>query len=183
MTYCSTNILMYSFLWEFPHNPSAFWVQLNVCIMLLMFQLILSCFIKSSKSTIQFYCDHNCKCRVQLLSKSRMKHQINHSEVINGITYKIIDGNYAQGCVDFFFDVFLKDEPLQKSYGSLTERWALWLFFNRHDIFSVTFINIPSRHPNLVSNIEAVIADGVSVMAMNSNDDIIGIRLSCTETK
>ena len=42
---------------------------------------------------------------------------------------------------------------------------------------------LPLRHPNLVSNIVAVIADGVSVMAMNSNDDIIGIRLSCTETK
>ena len=140
-------------------------------------------FYKEFKKHISVLFDHNCKCRVQLLSKSRMKHQIDHSEVIDGITYKIIDENYAQRCVDFFFDVFLKDEPLQKSYGSLTERRALWLFFNRHDIFSVTFINIPSRHPNLVSNIEAVIADGVSVMAMNSNDDIIGIRLSCTETK
>ena len=55
---------------------------------------------------------------------------------------------------------------------------------NVMSIFSVTnCINLPSRHPNLVSNIEEVIDDGVSLMAMNSNNDIIGIRLSCVVTK
>ena len=79
----------------------------------------------------------------------------------------------------------------------ISERWTfdkiLWkcywevstfaLISNVMNIFSVTFINLPSRHPNLVSNIEEVIDDGVSLMAMNSNNDIIGIRLSCIVTK
>ena len=44
--------------WEFSNNLSAFWVQLNICITSFIFQLILLyfiAFIKSSKSTFQFY--------------------------------------------------------------------------------------------------------------------------------
>ena len=57
-----------------------------------------------------------------LYLSNAMRHQLDHSEVINGIDYRIIDENYAQRCVDFFFEVFLKDEPLTKSYGNVTER-------------------------------------------------------------
>ena len=39
------------------------------------------------------------------------RHEIQHGEIINGIKFTIIGEDRLQDAVDFFFDVFLKDEP------------------------------------------------------------------------
>ena len=39
-----------------------------------------------------------------------MLHQIQHSEIIDGLKYEIIHEDHQQKAVDFFFEVFLKAE-------------------------------------------------------------------------
>ena len=39
-----------------------------------------------------------------------MLHQIQHSEMIDGLKYEIIHEDHQQKAVDFFFEVFLKAE-------------------------------------------------------------------------
>ena len=70
---------------------------------------------------------------------------------------------YCDQVVDFFFDIFLKDLPTgpgKTSFGSIS--------FN--------------RHPGIVTNIENIIRDGVSLMALD-NGNLAGILLSHTITR
>ena len=91
-----------------------------------------------------------------------MKHQISHEEIIDGFKYCVINEDYAQQAVDFFFEVFLKDEPTSQSFGG-------------YDY----------RHPKILKQVEDVISDGVSLMALdtNQNDKLVGIRLAYTITR
>ena len=76
---------------------------------------------------------------------------------------KKIEYCYYQA-VDFFFDVFLKDVPTENcSFGQLS----------------------PSdRHPAMVANVENMIRDGVSLMALDcANGKLVGIRLSHSITR
>ena len=59
--------------------------------------------------------------------------------------------------IDFFFEVFLKDEPIAKH----TQGWK-------------------NRNPSVVNMVKEVISDGVSLMAIDSNGKLAGIRISFT---
>ena len=41
----------------------------------------------------------------------KFRHDIQHEEIIDGFKFAIIGEDRIQDAVDFFFDVFLKDEP------------------------------------------------------------------------
>ena len=51
-----------------------------------------------------------------------MKHEIEHCQLLNELKYTIITKEYVQQAVDFFFEVFLKDEPSTKSFGGYSYR-------------------------------------------------------------
>ena len=157
--------------------------------MWLTFQLILlwACFTKSSKSTLHSWCDHNCFSRAKSAVCSKQCNETSNRPQWSH-KWNYVQDHWWKLCPKMCW-LFLR---------SISERWTfdkiLWecywkvsafAFISNHtNIFSVTnCIIVSSRHPNLVSNIEEVIDDGVSLMAMNSNDDIIGIRLSCIVTK
>ena len=85
-----------------------------------------------------------------------------HEEIIDGFKYCVINEDYFQHAVDFFFEVFLKDEPTHKSFGG-------------YDY----------RHPKILKQVEEVISDGVSIMTLdtNQNNKLVGIRLAFTEAR
>mgnify|MGYP001401295727 CR=1 FL=1 len=92
-----------------------------------------------------------------------MKHKIVHEEtIIDGFKYCLINEAYFQASVDFFFEVFLKDEPTSQSFGGYNY-----------------------RHPLILKQVENVISDGVSLMALDTtqNDKLVGIRLAYTVTR
>ena len=92
-----------------------------------------------------------------------MKHQIVLEEtIIDGFKYCLINDAYFQASVDFFFEVFLKDEPTSQSFGGYNY-----------------------RHPLILKQVENVISDGVSLMALDTtqNDKLVGIRLAYTVTR
>ena len=81
------------------------------------------------------------------------RHNIEHEEIIDSFKFSIIGEERLQEAVDFFFDVFLKDEPA--CGGRYKE-----------------------RPPQMAKEVENLIRDGVSVMALdiNNNDKMVGIR-------
>jgi len=86
-----------------------------------------------------------------------MKHNIQHNEVINGILYKNLTEEYRLAIIDFYFDVFLKDEPTTVAAGGYT-----------------------TRDPNIIKQIEDIIDDGLSVIALDPDKDnkLIGMMIS-----
>ena len=92
----------------------------------------------------------------------KMRHQILHEEIIDGFKYCVINEDYFQHAVDFFFEVYLKDEPTRQSFGG-------------YDY----------RHPKILKEVEDVISDGVSIMTLdtNQNNKLVGIRLAYTVTR
>ena len=46
-----------------------------------------------------------------------MKHKIDHCQELNGLKYTIINQGYIQPVLNFFFEVFRKDEPINKEFG------------------------------------------------------------------
>ena len=84
---------------------------------------------------------------------------ISHNEVIDGLTHTLIGPDHLAKAVDFFFDVFLADEPATKKAGGI------------------------DRHKSVVELIESVIKDGVSIMVLDKNGKMIAIRLSFTVTR
>ena len=85
------------------------------------------------------------------------RHNIQHEEIIDGFKFSIIGEERLQEAVDFFFDVFLKDEPA--CGGRYKE-----------------------RPPQLVKEVKNLIRDGVSLMALdiNNEDKMVGIRTAAT---
>ena len=85
---------------------------------------------------------------------------ISHNEVIDGLTHTLIGPEHMAKAVDFFFDVFLVDEPATKNAGG-----------NK------------GRHTSVVELVESVVKDGVSIMVLDKNGKMIAMRLSFTVTR
>lgn len=88
-----------------------------------------------------------------------MKHQIQHKEVINGITYQTLTEEYINDVVDFYFDVFLKDEPTTVAAGGYQD-----------------------RDPNIIKQVKEIIDDGVSIIALHDTE-LVGMMVSHTVDK
>ncbi len=86
-----------------------------------------------------------------------MKHTIEHHEVIDGILYTNLTHEYIKEVIDFYFDVFLNDEPSAKSMGGVN-----------------------SRDPMMIRQLKDFIEDGLSLIAIDvsRNKKLIGIRIS-----
>lgn len=85
-----------------------------------------------------------------------MKHQVNYKVELDGITYQNLTEDYEKEIHDFYWDVFLKDEPTTVAAGGYKE-----------------------RHPNIVKQVEEIIQDGVSLIALDGHN-LIGMMLSHT---
>ena len=48
-----------------------------------------------------------------------MKHQIDFSETIDGLTYTIVTEDYFQPVLDLFFDVFVKGKKFKSTFVTL----------------------------------------------------------------
>lgn len=88
-----------------------------------------------------------------------MKHKIEHKEIINGITYQTLTEEYIDEVVDFYFDVFLKDEPTTIAAGGY------------HD-----------RDANIIKQVGEIIDDGVSIIALHGTE-LVGMMVSHTVSK
>ena len=91
-----------------------------------------------------------------------MKHQIDHKEMIDGLIYTVVTEKYFEPVQNLFWDFFMKDEPIHKSFGGYPER------IKQIEDLVTGFLN-----------------DGVSLMVIDpsKNNKVVGIRISYTLTK
>lgn len=97
-----------------------------------------------------------------MLCLQKMKHQIDYSETIDGLEYTIVTEDYFKPVLDLFFDVFVKDEPIQKSIGTY-----------------------PRRHQKVQDMVLDILKDGTSLMVIDpaNNNKVVGLRLAFTVTR
>ena len=103
-----------------------------------------------------------------------MQHKLDYSETANGITYTILNESRTDETVDFYFDVFLKGTT-QFSHDFVSR-----LGFFADEPTTVSIGGYKSRHPAIIEQVKSVVKDGVSIVALNEKDEMVGFRLAHT---
>lgn len=89
-------------------------------------------------------------------------HSVDYEHQFGNYVIKVIDTPRIKDAVDFYWKSFLKDEPSTVAFGGYS-----------------------TRHPAMIAQVEEVISDGVSVIAIDPENDnkMIGFGLAHTVTR
>ena len=118
-----------------------------------------------------------------------MKHNIKYETTINDLTYQNLTAEYIPQVIEFYFQVFLKG--MYFNWKLFSNHNNCWLFTK---LIKINFIQLivdepttvaaggySDRPPEIIKQVEEIIDDGVSLIAIDpKTDKIVGIMISHT---